>query len=287
MSGGLCSLFSNAMAELVEDLPPIPVDGGSDDDEADDLRFSKSYRETEDGALLTAKEADFREFLCDSGAANEVIRLLVGLGETSERPADPVAFLRNKFDTQDLPEMVAGKVRDDIPALLELNESLHAQANALSTELAETLATIAAQEAAAAAPLLEGLTGSFPSATEGALDVATLYAAVAAHFPPPAEPAEDAEEAPPPQPWAAEGAASPTGTVVAESLAAFAAAAFGYGAALIKAHGPELTLALLVAASGPECELDEPKASALYEACVLLVDFTEEVKPPPPEEEAE
>ena len=55
----------------------------------------------------------------------------------------------------------------------------------------------------------------------------------------------------------------------------------------IKAHGPELTLALLVAASGPECELDEPKASALYEACVLLVDFTEEVKPPPPEEEAE
>ena len=77
----MCSLFSNAMAELVEDLPPIPVDGGSDDDEADDLRFSKSYRETEDGALLTAKEADFREFLCDSGAANEVIRLLVGLGD--------------------------------------------------------------------------------------------------------------------------------------------------------------------------------------------------------------
>lgn len=276
------------MSAEVETLPEIPVEGESDD-EADDLRFSKSYRETEDGALLSAKEADFREFLCDSGAANELIRLLVGLGEAGERPADPVTYLRNKFDSQELPEMVAGKKRDDIPALLELNESLKSQEASLSAELEETLGAIAAQEAAAAAPLLEGLAGSFASdTTEGALDVAKLYAAVSSHFPPPAEPSEEeGAEPPPPQAWAVEDAASPTGTATAESLAAFAAAAFGYGAPLLKEHGPELSLELLVGASGPECELDEAKAVALYAACLRLVDFTEEVKPPPPEEAGE
>ena len=106
------------MAEEVANLPDVPVE---DDDDNDELTFSKEYRETEEGMLLSAKEADFRAFLCDSGATNEVVRLLVGLGEASERPADPVAFMRAKFDSEELPEMVQGKVRDNIPELLELN----------------------------------------------------------------------------------------------------------------------------------------------------------------------
>ena len=274
-----------ADAAAVAELPQLPIE---DDDDADDLTFSKDFR-AEDATTLTAKEADFRAFLCDSGAANEIVRLLVGLGESAEPPADPVAFLRAKFDSQDLPEMVNGKVRDDIPALLELNESLHARVAELSGELQETLSSIAAAEAAAAAPILQTLTEACASeATEGALDVAKLYAAVAAKFPAPPE-VEEGAEPPPPPVWAAEGAASPEGTATPESLDAWAVAAFGYGSALAKEHGAELTLALLAAAAAPDepCDLDEAKAAALYAACVLLVDYTEEVKPPPPEEAPE
>ena len=276
-----------AEAAEVEALPQLPLE---DDDDADDQTFAKEYRESEVGMLLTAKEADFRNFLCDSGAANEIVRLLVGLGESADPPADPVAFLRAKFDAQELPEMVTGKQRDDIPALLELNASLHEQVSTLSSELETTLAEVAASDAAAAAPLLQGLVdgGKFASESiEGALDVAKLYAAVSARFPPPAEAGEEEAEPPPPQPWAAEGALAPVGTATAESLTAWAAAAFGYGSAIVKAHGAELTLALLVAAAAAaeeECEVDEAKGAALYAACVLLVDFTEEVKEPPPEE---
>ena len=65
-----------AEAAEVEALPQLPLE---DDDDADDQTFAKEYRESEVGMLLTAKEADFRNFLCDSGAANEIVRLLVGL----------------------------------------------------------------------------------------------------------------------------------------------------------------------------------------------------------------
>ena len=85
---------------------------------------------------------------------------------------------------------------------------------------------------------------------------------------------------------AAEGAAAPAGTATAESLAAWAAAAFGYGAALVKEFGPELTMSLFSEAAGEApSELDEPKAAGLYAAACLLVTFTEEAKAPAPAEE--
>lgn len=281
-------------AAEVSALPDIPVD--DDDEDADDLKFSTTYRETEQDMVLSAKEADFRAFLCDSGATNEIVRLLVGLGEAEERPADPVAFLRAKFDSQDLPDMVQGKMRDDIPALLELNRTLHEQSSTLQQDLDTTLATISEAEAVSAAPLLQGLIDAYASDTlDGALDVAKLYAAVSARFPPPPEPPAEGEEPteptepPPPQPWAVDGAPSPAGTASAEALSAWAKAAFGYGSALVAEHGPELTVALLAAAGAPPeepCELNDAKASALLASLVILEEYTEERKPPPPEEEA-
>jgi len=258
-----------------------------DDDDNDELTFSKEYRETEDGMVIPAKEADFRTYLCDSGAADEIIRLLVGLAESQQRPADPVAFLRNKFDAADLPQMVAGREREDIPQLLAVNSSLNEQVGGLETALGYTLEKIAAAEAAAAAPLLEGLCGSCASEgeLEGALDVAKLYAAVSASFPPPAEPAEG-EEPPPPYAWAVEGAESPAGTVSAESLAEWAKCSFGYGAALLKEHGSGLTVSLLATAASEASEaVDEAAANGLYAALCSLVAYTEEAKAPPPEEE--
>ena len=60
---------------------------------------------------------------------------------------------------------------------------------------------------------------------------------------------------------------APAGTATAESLAAWAKAAFGYGAPLLAEHAG-LSLQLLVDAASAEepPELDEAKAAALYAA---------------------
>ena len=161
------------------------------DSDDDDLTYSKDYRPTEEGMVVPAKEADFRAFLSDSGSAEEVIRLLVGLAESSDPPDDPVAFLRAKFDAESLPEMVQGQVRDDIPALLQENEARSQQVAQLTAQVDEAVARLEAREAAAHAALVDQLLGGgayASDATEGALDLAKLYAAVAARFPAPAEP---------------------------------------------------------------------------------------------------
>ena len=42
--------------------------------------------------IISSKEADFRTYLCDSGATDEIVRLLVGLAEAPERPEEPHGF---------------------------------------------------------------------------------------------------------------------------------------------------------------------------------------------------
>ena len=166
------------------------------DSDDDDLTFAKDYRPTEEGMVISAKDADFRSFLCDSGAAEEMIRLLVGLAESSNPPADPVAFLRAKFDAEDMPDMVVGKVREDIPALLRENDARTQQVAQLTAQVDEAVAKLEEREAAAHAVLVDQLIGGgayASDATEGALDLAKLYAAVLARFPAPPEPAEGEE----------------------------------------------------------------------------------------------
>ena len=259
----------------------------SDDSDDDDLTFSKDFRPSEENMLLNAKDADFRTFLCDSGATEEVIRLLVGLAESGNPPADPVAFLRAKFDAQSLPEMVHGKAREDIPALLAENEKLQQRTSALTAQVDEAVAALEAREATAHGALIDQMLGGgayASEALEGALDLGKLYAAALARFPPPPE---EVEEGAPPMPWAAEGFAAPTGTVTADSLVSWAKDSFGYGAALAASHAG-LSLALLVsAASGDEAvEVDEGGALGMHAACEALSAYTEESKEPPPEEES-
>ena len=253
------------------------------DSDDDDLTFSHEYRASEDEMLIPAKEADFRKFLCTSGAAEEVVRLLVGLAEAPEKPDDPAAFLRAKFDAQELPEMVAGRSRVDIPALIAENETLHARATELTAQVEDAVARLQEVEGATHGGLVDALLagGAFASDdVEGALDAAKLYATVSARFPAPAEEGEAAEEgapAPAPAAWAAEGAAAPSGALTAESLRAWAKDSFGYGAALAAAHGG-LTLQALSSAATDEAAVDEATAAGLYEACVALTQYSEESK---------
>ena len=241
--------FSFARSLSVAARPRRPPWPHLEDDD-DDQTFAKEYRESEANMLLPAKEADFRTFLCDSGATEEIVRLLVGLAEAADKPADPVAFLRAKFDAQELPSMVSNKPREDIPALLAENEALRTRTAELEASVADALSSVEAAEASAHGALLEGLLsgGACGSdAVEGALDVAKLYAAASAKFPPPPE-AEEGAEPPPPQPWAAEDAVAPTGSATRDALAEWAKAAFGYGSALLASHAG-LSLQLLVSAA--------------------------------------
>ena len=183
-----------------------------------------SYKEDSTAVLLPPKEAEFREYLCDSGAAMELVRLLVGLAEANNKPENPVAYLREMFDAQELPDMVSGQPRDDIPALLEENAALKERDASLTAQLATAVGKIEEAEAAVAAGIIDSILGAGACASEsGDLDVTKLYAAVSSRFP---VPPEDAET---PFAWAAEDAAVPEGTATVDNLKAWAKATFGWG----------------------------------------------------------
>jgi hypothetical protein len=150
-----------------------------DDEVDDDLKFAagpNSFKD-ETNLLAPAKELEFREFLCDSGATEELLRILVGLAEASPKPEDPIGYLRSEFDSQDLPNMISGRVRDDIPALIAENEALKEREESLSAQLQAAVAAVEAQEAAAAGAVIDGLLGGGAFASEsceGALDLGKL-----------------------------------------------------------------------------------------------------------------
>ena len=144
-----------------------------DDDE--DMKFSagaSSYKENEaDGShLLPPREREFREFLVDSKAAEEIVRLLVGLAETKgELPENPVANWRVMYDAErdafkgkenllgplHGPTLVTGRREENIPALLDENDALREREAKLSAELHEAVSQIHANEAAAAQVVLD------------------------------------------------------------------------------------------------------------------------------------
>ena len=144
-----------------------------DDDE--DMKFSagaSSYKENEaDGShLLPPREREFREFLVDSKAAEEIVRLLVGLAETQgELPENPVANWRAMYDAErdafkgkenllgplHGPTLVTGRREENIPALLDENDALREREAKLSAELHEAVSQIHANEAAAAQVVLD------------------------------------------------------------------------------------------------------------------------------------
>ena len=231
-----------------------------------------SYKEDSTAVLLPPKEAEFREYLCDSGAAMELVRLLVGLAEANNKPENPVAYLREMFDAQELPDMVSGQPRDDIPALLEENAALKQRDASLTAQLATAVGKIEEAEAAVAAGIIDSILGAGACASEsGDLDVTKLYAAVSSRFP---VPPEDAET---PFAWAAEDAAVPEGTATVDNLKAWAKATFGYGAAPLPG-AVDLALLAKSADAAQDIEIDAEAALGLYQACTQLVPFTVEAQ---------
>ena len=154
-----------------------------------------SFKPNESSALLTPKEAEFREYLSQSKAVDEIVRLLVGLAESAERPENPVANWRAMFDTERAafkekphllhgmagPQVVSGTTTadEDIPALLAENDALRAREAELSAALEDAIGRIEAREASAAAKVIDALvaSGAFASErVEGALDASKLCA---------------------------------------------------------------------------------------------------------------
>lgn len=251
-------------------------------DDEDDLKFSagaSSYKMNEEDQLLPPREMEFREYLCDSKAVDEIVRLLVGLAENPSPPENPVADWRAMYDAEraafkEKPHLLTGLAgpqmtsspapSEDIPALLDENDKLRAREAELSAQLHGVVSQIEARDAEAAAPVLDALLadgGCKSEVVPEALDVAKLYASLSARFP---APAEDAE----PPVWAAEGAVAPAGAVTIEGLREWAKATFGYGAPALEGALDLPTFGQC--ASGAECEVDEAKASGLYAACVKL-----------------
>ena len=60
---------------------------------------------------MKRKEKEFRGYLANTGAAEEMARVVVGLEEATVKPEDPMAFIRSYLDSEDLPEIVR-KQRD-------------------------------------------------------------------------------------------------------------------------------------------------------------------------------
>ena len=50
----------------------------------DDAGFSEQLQQLQEAALLTPKEADFRQYLVKTGVAEDIVKVLVGLEETEE-----------------------------------------------------------------------------------------------------------------------------------------------------------------------------------------------------------
>jgi len=267
-------------------------------DDDDDMKFSagaSSYKENEGegSSLLPARELEFREYLCDSKAVDEVVRLLVGLAETpGGLPENPVANWRAMYDAEleafkgkdhllgglQGPTLTSGRAAEDIPALLDENDQLRARDAELSAKLHEVVSVIEAKDAEAAAVVIDALVagGAFASAeAEDCLDVGKLYAAVSARFPAPAEEAET------PQVWAAEGATVPEGVIAMEGLKAWAKATWGYGATSLPGYVSLNLFGKAADAAEENIELDEELASGIYAACVALASHVVVAEPTP------
>ena len=203
------------------------------------------------------REATFREYLANSGACEEFARVLVGLEEASNRPEDPVGFIRTHFD-KDLPDIVKQE-RLDVEAMLAENEVLLARKATLSAELADIAPVLGAREAEFHAPLLDQLVAMHADAGDAeALDASKLYTAVSARFP-------EVEDAP----WAAEAFEPPAGAFSRAVLDEWVRRCCCWGGEL-QATYPGLTLQVLLELSEGGDPMDPEMAAGVFAACMLL-----------------
>ena len=213
-------------------------------------------------AFASSEEGKFRDYVASSGAATELVKLLVGLLEVEELPTDPTTFLQEQIGSQDLSPLIKGMMVEDVRGVVAENEALRARQTDLASKLAETTTAIAAKEDEAHAPLLDELVSLHAdSEVEASLDLDKAYGALSARFPP----AEDA-------PWLAAGAEPPSGFYARATLDTWARRCFAYGSELQASHAGLSLQQLVECARGGE--LSEPieleLAAGLHAACVAL-----------------
>lgn len=207
---------------------------------------------------------EFRGYVVQSKAAEELVKVLVGLEESEPRPEDPVKFLADYFASQELSPIVKQRLQEDTEAVQAENAALLARLTELEAGVSEAQARLEQKDRDAQQPLVEGLMEAHIA--EGAvgeaprLCVAKLFAALRAHLP-------EGEGAP----WCAEDFSAPEGAVPQELLQDWAYGCFGTGTPL-SAKFAGLSLGQFAERCKPEVEepVEIGAASKLFDAMLEL-----------------
>ena len=196
-----------------------------------DPGFAEQLQQLQQEALLTPKEADYRQYLVKTGAAEELVKVLVGLEEAAEKPADAARFIQEHFGSQELALTKGVRPIDKINEVVAANEALKTQFADLESKFATTLAKMAEVEAGRRTESLQQLLALHPTESEAEdeeappaeLDLVKCYAAILTKLPAGDTDGEGTEAAP----WAAESAEQPpVGSASAAAISAWAAQCF-------------------------------------------------------------
>jgi len=221
-----------------------------------------------------AKDIAFREYLVKSRAAEELIKVLVGLEESSMKPEEPIKYLKEMFASQELQDVASKRFEpENIEVLQSENAQLKQRIEALETDLEPKLAQIKLIERDEHVPQLQRLIEIFMAdgTDEVFLDVGKLYMALAAA--PLCD--EDTQDI---APWAAEGAELPSGLVSSEGLEVWAERCFTFSCDFALRY-PGISLEVLCTYCIPPAEAEEAPtvaplalalAQGLHESCVAL-----------------
>mmetsp|Transcript_2718 Transcript_2718/g.5787 ORF Transcript_2718/g.5787 Transcript_2718/m.5787 type:complete len:239 (-) Transcript_2718:322-1038(-) len=222
------------------------------------------------------KQREFREYLVRSTAADEIVKVLVGLEEAQKKPEEPVTFLRDMFASQELADVASRRFApENVEELLEQNSALRSRAESLSDELASKEARITelvqAQQRPQLVELMEMFKGGEAEGAGPVLETSKLYEELKKLAAVPA----DGEE---PASWAAADAVAPSGAALIEDLAAWALKCFGVSSQWRSSHGNlrlEDFLEHCKRAASGETILEEDRISAvdfqnIYECCLAL-----------------
>eukprot|EP00965_Chrysotila_dentata_P171564 5661777-Pleurochrysis_carterae.AAC.1 len=126
------------------------------------------------------KQREFREYLVRSTAADEIVKVLVGLEEAQKKPEEPVTFLRDMFASQELADVASRRFApENVEELLEQNSALRSRAESLSDELASKEARITelvqAQQRPQLVELMEMFKGGEAEGAGPVLETSKLY----------------------------------------------------------------------------------------------------------------
>jgi len=213
-----------------------------------DWGFVDQLNQLQGEALLTPKEADFRQYLVKTGAAEEIVKVLVGMEEAPEKPADASLWMQEHFGSQEM-ALVSGRPIDKINEVVGENEELKAKFADLEAQFAATMGKIADIVAEKRRPSLEALIRHHPMEPPDedeppppALDLAKMYTQMLMRFPAGSSDGEGSE----PAPWSPEAAEEPpVGSATAEALGAWSADAFGMDSEFARKSEPALLDSLL------------------------------------------